>query len=454
MTGNQVLTVAENAPASIFLGGPDMRGFILPQMYPAYQDAARFQVVSLAAEWEDIKRQVMQYRPEALVIEASVAPGPDLLRDFLNQLVGTVAIVILPTAWAKFQGQFQGVQTSVRGVHLSPVNWAAVASATYSAVATERARTVTTSPAASVHQPNGLSGPGTTSVVGTRTIAFTSFAGGTGKSTIAEAMALDLARQHIKTLLCSFNSPAAAVGHMGQNLHFSPNATEWLNRPTVDGFLASLQHPRGLDDLDLMLAPDDPHVLAHANGRKAEEPNSIRNLIFAAYSFNYGAILLDLPPFADSMWALQGLLAANVALLVCRPTLHDQFAAIHAYRLLGEQLATQVRIPPDAIFAVLNFTSSEDNINARSFQGDIAKVIGRFPPILETFPFIPSLARLQSQGDSPVLAAGCEAFSQATRSLSSKLVTRPAHLDLDGGKNGRESTLIGKLLGITVRLGR
>lgn len=453
MSSNPDPAFSENGPATLFLAGPDMGGFILPQMFPAYKDDARFRVVSLAAEWEDIKRQVTQYRPEVLVIEASVAPGPDQLKDFLTQMVGTVAMVILPPAWAKFQGMFQGVQTTVRGVYLSPVNWAAVANATYSAVATERARTATASPVAGLYRTEGLSRPNTTAVVGTRTIAFTSFAGGTGKSTIAEAMAVDLARQHIKTLLCSFNFPAAAVGHMGQNLHFSPNATEWLNRPTVDGFLASLQHPRGLDDLDVLLAPDDPHILAAANGRKADEASSIRNLIFAAYSFNYGAILLDLPPFADSMWALHGLLAANVALLVCRPTLHDQFAAIHAYRLLSEQLAAQVRIPADATFAVLNFTSSEDSINVRSFQGDIAKVVGRFPPILEAFPYIPSLPRLQSQGDTPVLAAGCEAFAQSTRSLASKLVTRPAHLE-PNGKNGRESTLIGKLLGVTVRLGR
>ena len=49
---------------------------------------------------------------------------------------------------------------------------------------------------------------------------------------------------------------------------------------------------------------------------------------------------------------------------------------------------------------------------------------------------------------------GCEVFSRATRSLSSKLVTKPAHLDQESGKNGREGTLIGKLLGVTVRLGR
>jgi MinD-like ATPase involved in chromosome partitioning or flagellar assembly len=453
MTADTITALAQSSPpATVFLAAADMSGTILRQMYPAYQDPARFQVLSMAVQWEDIQRQVKQYRPEALVIEAGVAPGPDHLRDYVMQLVGTVAIVVLPVEWAKFRGLFEGVQTTVRGVHLAPVNWAAVASATYSAVATERARTATASPAASLHQPRELTGPGTTTVVGTRTIAFTSFAGGTGKSTIAEAMAVDLARQHIKTLLCSFNSPAAAVGHMGQGLRFSPNATEWLNRPTVDGFLASLQHPRGLDDLDVLMAPDDPHMLAHANERKLAEPGSIHNLIFAAYSFNYGAILLDLPPFADSMWAVQALLAANVALIVCRPTLHDQFAAIHAYRLLAEQLAAQVRIPPDAVFALLNFTTPDDNISARHFQADITRVIGRFPPVLEALPYIPKLPSLQNQGDSPVLAAGCEEFGKATRSLAAKLVTKPAHLD--DRKNGRESTLIGKLLGVTVRLGK
>src|SRR5687767_14100113 len=115
MTGNPEPTITESGPATLFLGGPDMGSYILPQMFPAYKDDARFRVVSLAAEWEDIKRQVTQYRPEVLVIEASVASGPDELKDFLNQMVGTVAVVILPPAWAKFQGMYQGVQTTVRG---------------------------------------------------------------------------------------------------------------------------------------------------------------------------------------------------------------------------------------------------------------------------------------------------------------------------------------------------
>ncbi len=435
-------------PATVFLAGPDMTTQVLRQMYPAFQDTARYQVLSMAIEWEDIKRQVAQYRPEALVVDADVAPGPEVLRDFLGQLVGTIVLVVLPPAWVKFKGMFEGIQTNVRGVYLAPVNWAAIANATYSAVATERARNLDLAPATGLHRQAAPSGPGSRLVVGTRTIAFTSFAGGTGKSTIAEALAVELAREHIKTLLCSFNSPPAAAGHLG--LKFSPNATEWLNRPTVEGFLASLQHVRGFDDLDVLLAPNDPHILALANARAMKEPGSIQNLVLAAYSFNYGAILLDLPPFADSMWAMQALLAANVAVLVCRPTLHDQYAAIRAYRLLTEELGVQARLPPDAIFAVLNFTTPDDSLSAKDFQAAIIQFTGPFPPLLAAFPFIAKLPAVQNRLDLPAIAPECDEFGRAVRSLKGKLV---------GGALGRNSRkpesdtgLLGKVLGITFRV--
>ena len=450
MSNAPAATKANPMAASVFLAGSDMSGLILRQIYPAYQDPARFQVLSMASEWDDVKRQVSQYRPEALIVEAGVAPNPDELRDFLAQLVGTIAMVVLPPAWAEFQGLFQGIQTSVRGVHLAPANWPAVASATYGAVVTERTRITTASPTTNVHRSMPLGGPIAPVVVGTRTIAFTSFAGGTGKSTIAETLAVELARQHIKTLLCSFNSPPAAVGHMG--LRFSPNATEWLNRPTVEGFAAAVQRPRSLEDLEVLLAPDDPHVLAAAPGREIEKPNSIQNLVFAAYSFNYGAILLDLPPFADSMWAVQALLAANVAVLVCRPTLHDQFAALRAYRLLTEQLAAQLRVPQDAMFAVLNFATPDDNLNERDFQGGIMQMSGRFPPILATFPYVSKLPAVQNRGDTPAFAPECEDFARAARSLAAKLIGgAPAR----AGANGRQSAgLLERTLGIRVKIGK
>jgi MinD-like ATPase involved in chromosome partitioning or flagellar assembly len=410
-----------SSPVSVFLAGADMPGVVSRLMFPAFNDPARFQIVSMAADWGDVQRDVGRYRPDVLVMEAALAPDPEALREYLAQLVGTIAIVILPPAWADRQGQFESIRTSVRGVFLGPANWAAVASATHTAGVTERTRQATASPSASLYQQSSGPRVGGQVVVGTRVIAFTSFTGGTGKSSIAEALGVELARNHVRTLLCSFNSPPAAAGHF--NLRLQPNASEWLNRPNPEGFQAAIQRVRGLDDLEILMAPNDHHALNQiAAGRPPEAADSIRSLVFSAYSFNYGAILLDLPPFADSMWALQPILAANVAVIVCRPTRQDQLGAIRAYKLLTEQLAQQIRIPPEAIYGVMNFASPKDNLSERDFQAAIVDTIGSFPPILSTFPYVPELPGVQNFGNSPIFESACEGFARAARSLAGKLI--------------------------------
>ncbi len=438
-------------PVSVFLAGPDMAGAVLRTMYPAFSaDTARFQVLSLSDNWSNMQTNVAQYRPDALVIDATIAPDPDSLRNYLATLAGTVAIVVLPPApgWADRKGQFEALQNSVRAVFIGPPNWAAIANATHSAVVTERTRTSAAAPMTAMYQAQTAVGVrGAPVVMGTRTIAFTSFAGGTGKSTIAETIAVELARNHVRTLLCSFNSPPAAVGHLG--LRFNPNAVEWFNRPTPDGFQASLQKVKGLDDLDVLLAPEDPEALMRAASRSPEDAASIQQLVFAAYSFNYGAILLDLPPFADSMWAVQPILSSNMAVLVSRPTVHDQFAAIRAFKLFTEQMAAKHRVPLESIFAVLNFDSPDDNLSARDFQAGAAGITGRFPPILAAFPYVSKLPSVQNRGDSPALAPECDAFARAARDLAAKLVGGTPLLA--GGNGHGEKGLLGKF-GINIKV--
>ena len=114
---------------SVFLAGPDMPGVVSRLMFPAFNDPARFQILSMAADWGDVQRDLARYRPDVLVMDAALAPDPDSLRDYLTQMVGTIAIVVLPPTWANLQGQFESIRTSVRGVFIGPANWAAVANA-------------------------------------------------------------------------------------------------------------------------------------------------------------------------------------------------------------------------------------------------------------------------------------------------------------------------------------
>lgn len=434
-----------SGPLSIFLAGPNTM-LMLQQVYPAFNsDPARFQVISLCEKWGDFPSDIGQYRPEVVVIDAAIAPDPHNLRDALARLpAGTTAIVVLPSSpgWPETKGMLEAVQTSVRGVYVAPANWAQIAAAAHTAGVTERTRAFNTAPATIAHaaaQPMGVRSVSV--VVGTRTIAATSFAGGTGKSTVMESLAVELARNNVKTLLCSFNSPAAAVGHLG--LKFTPNSLEWFNRPTPEGFQAALQRPKSLQALDVLIAPEDPEALATAAARPADHPASIRNLVLASYSFNYGAVLLDLPPFADSMWAVQGVLAANMALLVCRPTVHDQFAALRAYRLFTERLAAQHRVPLESLFAVINMKSPDDNLSERDFAEGVAHAAGSFPPVLASFPYVAKLPAVQNRGESPALAPETDAFGKVTRSLASKLIGGAVMAANGVNGHGGEKSLFG-----------
>ena len=51
-----------------------------------------------------MQRNVAQFRPEVLVLEASLAPDPNTLRNYLATLAGTIAIVVLPH-YARLGGQ-------------------------------------------------------------------------------------------------------------------------------------------------------------------------------------------------------------------------------------------------------------------------------------------------------------------------------------------------------------
>ena len=99
---------------TVFIAGPDMPGTVLRAMYPPFNaDPARFQVLSLAADWTDTQRNVAQYRPEALVLEAGLAPDPNTLRNYLTTLAGTIALVVLPPtqAWVDNKGLFEAISS-------------------------------------------------------------------------------------------------------------------------------------------------------------------------------------------------------------------------------------------------------------------------------------------------------------------------------------------------------
>ena len=126
---------------------------------------------------------------------------------------------------------------------------------------------------------------------------------------------------NVRSLLMSFDLPPAAVPHF--KLRYVPNAMEYFARPG-DGFGASIQTREGMD---LILAPEnsvDYQKAAEYSTAHKAEPDSIYSLVMASWTRNYAAVLLDLPA-GEQPWSMQGIAAANTAVIVtrCTPGRHD-----------------------------------------------------------------------------------------------------------------------------------
>ncbi|MBM3126344.1 MAG: hypothetical protein FJZ87_14955 [Chloroflexi bacterium] len=388
----------------------------------------RFVLSQLSNSWRALLDALKENEPNLLLIYADLAPGPDALASLLAGLKRSLAIVLLPQAWAQVQGSIEKIQT-VRKVFILPAAPAEVLNYGYSAVQTEIARTRTMAPL----QHIASTGPGATAV-GTRVIAFVSTQGGVGRSTLAEAVGFELAaRRSIRSLLYSFDLATPAPLRLGAR--YAPTAAEFLQR-TEGGFRDCIQTTP--DGLDLIIAP--PESTAHAAAAKDGEQGKIHALVTEAYKNNYAAILLDLP-CGESAWMLQPLRAASTVLLISRPTTEGVRAVGHLLKLLTEVVGSQHRFGRDAFFLVLNQRTPKSIYTATSFSGEVAKYAGWSPPVLTTVDYDPAVARAQDDGRPAVIAS--EPLGRAAATLVETFY---------GSARGKESLRKGfKIGGLKIR---
>src|SRR4030065_1497879 len=102
------------------------------------------------------------------------------------------------------------------------------------------------------------------------------------------------------------------------------------------------------------------------------------------------AVLLDLPS-GEQPWGLQGILAANTAVIVTRCTLADLTATRHSLVLLLERLIGEHRIPREAIYLVLNQVNERSPITPREFHDELANAYGWAPPVAARRTYLPSI---------------------------------------------------------------
>jgi Flp pilus assembly CpaE family ATPase len=388
-----------NERFTVLLAGPGHE-IVIYQIQPAFLNDPRFTIAGYAQSWDSLQTALPQLKPDLLVIQTDIAPGPDGLKPLLAgmQAWNGIAIVILPNQQAMFRGVYESMNAVVRGTYVAPVSWPDIANLAHSAAMTARAQVVGAAPAAAAQAAVSASGQFGASmnqavsplVTGTKRIAVLSQAGGAGASTIAENLAYELAaRLSVKSLLFSFGLPPAAAAHF--KLRYLPNLTEFFARPGKASIQASIQKMEGLD---ILLGPEDSEEYASA-ARKAPDvrsPNSIYSALLAAEDGSYGAMVMDMAP-DETEWMTHPLLFANVVLLVYRPIMADLFALRHTLNILS-RLGTQ---PREAIYLVLNQASESSSLTPRSIQTELSQALGWAPPIIGVIEADPAVLSAQEQ---------------------------------------------------------
>jgi cellulose biosynthesis protein BcsQ len=396
---------------SVMLAGPGHEA-VFYQMQPPFLSDARFVLSASATQWAAFEQSLVQMRPDLVVVQMEIAPGPEALLQVLAeiQLWHGVAILVLPAALRDLRATLEKAPV-VRGVYIAPVNWGEIAQSGFATAMTERARAAAAAPLQQAYLSRTSS-----AIVGTRVVAFLSATGGTGRSTIAESLAYELSvRMNVRTLLMSFDLPPAAAPHL--RLRYAPNAMEYFARPG-DGFAAALQNREGLD---ILLAPEnslDYQKAAEFSTGHKSDPASIYSLAMAAWTRNYAAVLLDLPS-GEHPWSLQGITAANTAVIVARCTLADMTATRHTLILLLERLIGEHRIPREAIYLVLNQVNERSPISARGFHDELVAGYGWAPPVAAVIPYLPAIG--QAQDEQIPAVTRVDALARAVHYLSEAL---------------------------------
>jgi hypothetical protein len=244
---------------SVFLAGPG-HDVVTYKMLPAFMQDNRLSVVGQATNWDTLQSQLKTFQPGVLIVHGGIA-APDSLRQLIGgmQAWNGTAIVLLPETEANSLGSFQNMPGVVAGAFVLPVNWPELPSLAFSAGETAKARVekVTAAPvlmAEGAPAGTGSMPPGLQPVMtGTKRIAVLSHAGGAGVSTIAEALAYELAvRLSIRTLLFSLDLPAAATAHL--RLRYTPNLVEFFERPGKAAIQTAIQRMEGLE---VLVAPEN-----------------------------------------------------------------------------------------------------------------------------------------------------------------------------------------------------
>ena len=412
-------------PVAVLLAGPT-EGVNL--LYQALLGDARFRVVALATDVEDL-RVKLTWPADALVVDGTLFRGPQDLAAAVAPFDGPI-VVLLPPVEPSLLDAVRGIRNVVEVATGAP-NVPALLAKLYEAVASRR-RAAGAAPSTAFRDMRGPS----TATTGWRAVAVWGRQGGAGKSTLAANLALEAATRGLPTLLVGLGVPDATPLLLSREMRAQPNIATWAASPTPENLKACVQR---YDALDVLAGFPDSVALGGYMPRAFQGEASLPALAGAAAYAGYAVVVFDV---SNPLLEAAALAASNTLLLVAEPTPAGILAVSDALRLVKDHMAGKHRIDPAAVFLVVN-RARETALRPQEFHRDLAVERPDAPPVLAVIPEDPDIARAALQF-RPALHTS-EALRRAVREIGDAILVAAA-----GRAQGSQAARPGRTINLGV----
>jgi len=384
-TDKHANNVSNDESVIMLLAGPPSR---VNAWFTSLQMDSRFRVNTFSTDPEDLKNK-MGYNPEAILLDSAIFSGPEALIDFLTKTTSAVYVLLPREAGDDVRKAVQHLP-SVRGVFIDDLNLAQEANRMFAEVVALRNQAPAFTRTGKGYHTERIAG-------GLRVITVWSRTGGSGKSTIAAALALEAAQRGIKTLLVGLGVPDISLPTF-LNLKTTPNLFGWLANPSFEGGIKP--NIQSIGDLDVLVGLQDG-IKEKELSKPPEDPASINQLVINATFGGYSIVILDTPVSGAYINAIS---ASNTMVMVTTPMLDQAVVSAEAYRMAFKRMRDHHRIGVGNIFVVLNkfrpglLSSNEWHEAADAYTQTMG--IGHFPPVAEVIPDVAEVALSANAGRS------------------------------------------------------
>ena len=364
---------------SILVAAPPDR---MAPLAATFRGDARFSLAAQATSTADVHAK-LALKPEVALLDALVCSDLNDLTALASGYDGSLYVILPPDITPSVVEAVRRIP-AVRDVAVGEPNLPELAGRIYAAIQADRQLDYN---GASGYRL-GQFGP-RSAMVGWRCIAVWSLQGGTGRSTLATALALEAAERRLPTLLVGLGVPDVVP----LRLNFSgpePNLLTWAAAPTVEHLKTSV---RPYDVLDVLAGFPDQGSLDDYLPVAMSAQQGLPALSSTAAHAGYAVVVLDV---SAPELAAPAISAANTLLMPACPLPDAIYAVGEASRMVSQFMANQHSIPLEGTHLVLNRVR-DTMLAPDEFMRSLSRLSTNTPPLAAVIPDDPRIDTAHTQ---------------------------------------------------------